>query len=162
MERIACTCNAQAYYWDLFLRKKGAYMGKPKFRLMLTENIHYLVSHRRPLVQLEEPFAVLASISTRTILYKWLNSEGLEEYLDSSLCKRKSRKEESLHLQQEHSIFRKCYVRQACRKCMIWRDINRFGLGRNQGISRCIFYRMGPYLDLDLTWTLSVGSRSGI
>lgn len=37
-------------------------------------------------MQLDEDFAVLASISDRTRLYNRLNSDGLEEYLASNLC----------------------------------------------------------------------------
>lgn len=48
--------------------------------------IIYLVNHSRPLVELDDAFAVLASTSARTKLYKRLNSEGLEEYLVSNLC----------------------------------------------------------------------------
>jgi hypothetical protein len=51
-------------------------------------NTIYLVNQRRPLVQLDDPFAVLASTSTLTMLYKWLNSDGFEEYLDSNLYKK--------------------------------------------------------------------------
>lgn len=48
-------------------------------------SIIYLVNQRRPLVQLDDAFAVLAATSTFTMLYKWLNSDGLEVYLDSNL-----------------------------------------------------------------------------
>ena len=51
-------------------------------------NTIYLVNQRRPLVQLDDPFAVLASTSTLTMLYKWLKSDGFEEYLDSNLYKK--------------------------------------------------------------------------
>ncbi len=53
-------------------------------------NISYLVNQRRPLVQLDDAFAVLHATSALTKLYKWLNSDGLDEYLDSSLYKKKT------------------------------------------------------------------------
>jgi len=51
-------------------------------------NTIYLVNQRRPLVQLDVPFAVLAATSALTMLYKWSNSDGFEEYLDSNLYKK--------------------------------------------------------------------------
>lgn len=48
--------------------------------------VHYLVSQRSPLVQLEDDLAVLVSISTCTKLYRMLNLDGLDEYIDSNLC----------------------------------------------------------------------------
>ena len=45
-----------------------------------------LVNQIRAFAQLEEVLAVLASISDRTRLYKSLNSDGLDKYLDSNLC----------------------------------------------------------------------------
>lgn len=52
-------------------------------------SIIHLVNQRRPLVQLDDPFAVLDATSALTMLYRWLNSDGFEEYLDSSLYKKK-------------------------------------------------------------------------
>lgn len=49
-------------------------------------NMTYLVSQSRAFVQLDEDFAFLASISTWTRLYKRLNSDGFDEYLESNLC----------------------------------------------------------------------------
>jgi len=48
--------------------------------------INYLVSQRRPLVQLDDDLAVLLSISTCTKLYKILNLDGLDAYKVSNLC----------------------------------------------------------------------------
>lgn len=47
----------------------------------------YLVNQRRPLVQLDDPLAVLAAISTCTKLYNFSNSVGLDKYLFSNLYK---------------------------------------------------------------------------
>ena len=52
----------------------------------------YLVNQRSPLVQLDDPFAVLASTSPRTKLYKWFSCARLELNLDSNLCKQKPTK----------------------------------------------------------------------
>lgn len=54
-----------------------------------TISIIYLVNQRRPLVQLDDAFAVLAATSVLTMSYKRLNSDGFEEYLDSNLYKKK-------------------------------------------------------------------------
>lgn len=48
-------------------------------------NHFYLVSQRRPLVQLDEPLAVLASTSSCTKLYKCSYFAGLVKYLFSNL-----------------------------------------------------------------------------
>lgn len=124
-------------------------MGKPMLRLMLIDTMYYLVSHRSPLVQLEESFAVLASISARTILYKWLNSEGLEEYFDSSLCKRKFRKTVSTHCQQENlTFFKTCCFKHACRICRTWGDVSTLGPGRNH----VVYLYMGPFMGWTHIW----------
>lgn len=55
--------------------------------LLKTNQTTHLVNHRSPLVQLEEPLVVLASISICTMLYRCSNFDGSELYLVSSLCK---------------------------------------------------------------------------
>lgn len=45
-----------------------------------------LVNQRRPFVQLEEPFAVFASTSSCTMLYKFVYFVGFDKYLFSNLC----------------------------------------------------------------------------
>ena len=50
------------------------------------QKIACLVSQSKAFVQLDEDFAVLASISGWIRLYKCLNFNGLDEYFDSSLC----------------------------------------------------------------------------
>ena len=49
----------------------------------------YLVSHRSPFVQLEEPFAVLFWTSSWTMLYKCSYFDGSEEYFVSSLWQKR-------------------------------------------------------------------------
>ena len=54
----------------------------------------YLVSHRSPFVQLEEPFAVLFWTSSWTMLYKCSYFDGSEEYLFSSLWQKRIKSSE--------------------------------------------------------------------
>lgn len=65
------------------MRMSYNYETRVKWKL---HGIHYLVSQRSPLVQLDDDLEVLVSISTCTKLYRQLNLDGLEAYKVSNLC----------------------------------------------------------------------------
>ena len=67
---------------------------KKQFKKTKKKETKYLVSHRSPFVQLEEPFAVLFWTSSWTMLYKCSYFAGSEKYLFSSLWQKRIKSSE--------------------------------------------------------------------
>lgn len=99
---LPCSIKKSSWFTNFVTTKHSeSALPKPKCwqsnKLIPAVTKYYLVNQRRPLVQLDDDLAVFISTSSCTKLYRYLNREGFELYLDSNLWKLINRQYQPQH-----------------------------------------------------------------